>query len=69
MTIKENVARLAKERNVSLLEVEREAGLVERSTYRWNRQAPSIDKVCKVAKVLGVTVDELVKDVDFRSTR
>lgn len=65
MTIKENVARLARERRLSVLEVERMAGLVSRSTYRWNRQAPSIDKVCKVAQVLGVTVDEIVKDVDF----
>lgn len=67
--MKDTVARLARERNMTVLEVERKAGLVPRSIYRWNRQAPSIDKVCKVAKVLGVTVDELVRDVDFRTTR
>lgn len=61
MNIKENVARLAAEKHLTLLEVERMAGLLPKSTYRWNTNSPSIDKVVAVANALGVTVDELVK--------
>ena len=64
MELKENVARLAKERHMSVLEVERQAGLKPKATYAWDRQSPSIDKVWKVAKVLGVTIDELVSNLE-----
>lgn len=54
---------------MSIREVERKCGFAYGTLQRWNRIFPMIDKVWKVASVLGVTVDELVKDVDFRATR
>lgn len=45
-------------------QIEREAGLSERTIRRWDDHSPSIDKVFRVAKVLGCTVDDLVKDED-----
>lgn len=50
-----------KEKGMTLAELEREAGLANRTIYKWNENVPSVEKVVAVAKALGVTVDELVK--------
>lgn len=50
-----------KERGITLAELERQAGLANRTIYKWNDNVPSVEKVLAVANVLGVTVDELVK--------
>ena len=50
-----------KERGITLAELERQAGLANRTIYKWNENVPSVEKVLAVANVLGVTVDELVK--------
>lgn len=55
------IAEKCKERGISLAELERQAGLSNRTIYRWNENLPSIDKVCAVAKVLGCKVDDLLK--------
>ena len=64
-----NVKQKAQEANLSIRELERRCGFHYGIIQRWDEHLPSIDKVCKVAKVLGVTVDELVRNVDFRTTR
>ena len=51
-----------KERGITLAELERQAGLANRTIYKWNESVPSVDKVLAVANVLGVTVDELVRE-------
>lgn len=63
------VKQYAQQAKLSIREVERRCGFHYGIIQRWDEHLPSIDKVVKVAKVLGVTVDELVKDVDFRTTR
>lgn len=50
-----------KEKGMTLAELERQAGLANRTIYKWNENVPSVEKVLAVANVLGVTVDELVK--------
>ena len=50
-----------KEKGLTLAELERQAGLANRTIYKWNENVPSVEKVLAVANVLGVTVDELVK--------
>lgn len=50
-----------KEKGMTLAELERQAGLANRTIYKWNENIPSVEKVLAVANVLGVTVDELVK--------
>ena len=43
-------------------QIEREAGLTVRTIRRWDDHLPSIDKVYRVANVLGCTVDELIRE-------
>lgn len=50
-----------RERGMSLAELERQAGLANRTIYKWDESVPSVEKVLAVADVLGVTVDELVR--------
>lgn len=52
----------AKQQKISVREIERRANVSENSIYRWDDAPPSIDKVFRVAKVLGCTVDELLAD-------
>lgn len=52
---------LAKERKLTIAEVERMAGLKPRTVYKWDENIPSVDKVKRVADALSVTVDELMK--------
>ena len=65
----ETIKAIAQDAQLSIREVERRCGFSYGIIQRWDEHLPSIDKVCKVAKVLGVTVDELVRNVDFRTTR
>lgn len=45
---------------ISLNQLEEMAGIGKNTIYRWNDSLPGIDKVQKVAQVLGVTLDELL---------
>lgn len=45
----------------SLNELERRAGLGLNTVTRWPEKSPSIDKVFRVARVLGCTVDDLIR--------
>ena len=47
---------------MSYNKLEMEAGLTRNSIYKWASNTPSVDKVAAVAKVLGVTIDELMKE-------
>lgn len=56
------IKRLCVDRGIrSLSELENLSGVQPRSIYRWDRNRPSVDRAAKVAKVLNVTVDELLK--------
>ena len=48
----------------SMNELERRADLGLNTVYRWPEKSPSIDKVFRVARVLGCTVDELIAEPD-----
>lgn len=56
------IKALAKERKLTIAEVERIAGLSPRTVYKWDENIPSVDKVKRVADVLSVTVDQLMKE-------
>ena len=58
----DKVKSLAAERGMSYNKLEMEAGLTRNSIYKWASSTPSVDKVAAVAKVLGVTIDELMKE-------
>ena len=58
----DKVKSLAAEKGMSYNKLEMEAGLTRNSIYKWAFNTPSVDKVAAVAKVLGVTIDELMKE-------
>lgn len=54
----------SKNARITIRELEKRAQLGENTIYRWDNAPPSIDKVARVARVLGCTVDELITDAD-----
>ena len=58
--LKENVFRLISERGLSVRKVERDLGFGYGTLQAWDKHMPSIDKVEKVAKYFGVSVDALI---------
>lgn len=58
------IKRLCKERKMTLGEVEAIAfpGIKGQVIGRWDENRPSVDRVKAVADVLGVTVDELLRE-------
>lgn len=56
----QKIKELCKEKNMTPADVERAAGLVNKTIYTWSRVIPSVDKVSRVAEVLGVTIEELL---------
>lgn len=57
-----NIKRLCAEQGITIAELERRAGLIPRTMARWDITMPSVDKVVCVAKVLDVTVEDLLAD-------
>lgn len=60
MTIYERTESIAKERGLSMPELEKKAGLGEKSIYSWKRSTPNSDKLARVADVLHVSTDYLL---------
>lgn len=56
------IRELGKEKGMSLVDVATRAEQTPMAIYRWGASNPGIDKVKAVADVLGVTVDELLKE-------
>ena len=59
--ITEKIKELAKQQRLSIRQIEIAAGLSNGSITRWSEKSPSIDKVYRVANVLGCTVDDLIR--------
>lgn len=58
-----NIKMYAKRRGLSVAEVERRAGIAQNSVYNWkNGRQPNLTSLQKVADVLGVTVNTLLKE-------
>lgn len=60
MTLKEKVTDLCKEKNLSVRELERRAGLKQRTIQHWDESEPSGTKLLAVALVLDVPIEELL---------
>lgn len=57
------IRRLCKEHGItSMNALEAKCGLSTNTIYKWDEYKPSVDKVAKVAKELGVSVDELLRE-------
>lgn len=60
----DNIRYYIKEAGLSISETERRAGLARGHIDKWKESSPSVTNIKKVADVLGVTVDELIKERD-----
>lgn len=52
---------MAKEKGMSINQLEEKAKLSKGSTYKWNVVSPSIKNLKKVADVLECTVNDLIE--------
>ena len=60
MGISDRIRELAEKEGISFNALEKKVGLGKSVIYRWNDNAPSVDKVKKVADYFGVSVDYLL---------
>ena len=56
------IKRLCAERNISISQLEKEAGLGNGTISGWKESMPRIDSLQAVARVLKVTVDDLLSE-------
>ena len=57
----ERIKIVAKERGISISELERKSELAQGSICKWNEIKPAFDKVVKVAHCLGISVEYLAE--------
>jgi transcriptional regulator with XRE-family HTH domain len=57
----EKILAICKERGISIARLERECGLGNATVRGWSTASPSVDNLSKVAKHLGVGIDELLR--------
>lgn len=60
MTVFDNIKIIAKQHGLTLGEINEKAGLGTRTIYRWKTNEPTLANLTKVAKVLNVSVSELL---------
>ena len=58
----EKIAKLCKERNISIARLEREAGIGNGCIGKWTTRIPNFASLEKVAKALDIPIAELVDD-------
>lgn len=57
--IKTKVKEYAAKRGIPIIQLEKECGLSNGAIHHWDEVMPGVDSVIKIARVLGVTVEEL----------
>ena len=53
---------MCKERGITIKQLERDAELGEGTIKKWSDFNPRLENVVKVADVLGVSVDDLIRE-------
>lgn len=56
-----NVKKICGQKKLSIYRMESELGFPRSSICKWNENEPGIRKVQKVAKYLGVSIEELLE--------
>lgn len=56
------IKELCREQGITVAELERLAGLNQRTMAKWDETMPAADKLARVARVLHTTVEELLAD-------
>ncbi len=64
MDITNRIKETAKQKGVSIPMLEDQCGLGRNTIYKWDQSPPSVTKVEKVADLLDVSIDYLVKGRD-----
>ena len=55
------VKKAAKEKGISISEIEKKCSLSRGSLCKWDKVSPAFDKVVSVAKCLGIPITDLVE--------
>ena len=58
----ENVKEISEKKGMPIMEVEKRAGLSNGTISKWRKSSPTVESVKRVAGVLGVTVNRLLKE-------
>ena len=69
--ILERIKILKEKKRISIAELERRSNLGNGTIRRWDTSLPSAEKLQRVAKILGVTMDYLVNgedEIDSKAT-
>lgn len=66
MSLVENLKETCRKKGITVQELERRAGIALNSTYKWDKNSPSVNKVNAAAVVLGVKIDDLVNGKEER---
>jgi transcriptional regulator with XRE-family HTH domain len=64
MTIKDKVQELARQKKMTIAEVERNTGIANGTIGKWNRQNPSLETLQKIANYFNVSTDYLLGRTD-----
>jgi len=60
--IYENVKAIADKKGISIYELEKKAKLGNGTIGKWNDVSPNVENLSKVAKVLNVSINTLIKE-------
>ena len=58
----ERISKLCEANKMSIAQLEKKAGLGNATVRGWKDSSPTVSNLKAVADVLGVTIDELVKE-------
>ena len=58
----EKIKSLAKSKGKTLMDIEKECKIGQRSIYKWDEHMPSVDKAKRIADYFGITVEELMEE-------
>lgn len=61
MAIYDNIKRVAKGKNISIRELEISSGLSRGAISKWNVSQPKVFAIRKVAALLEVSIDDLLR--------
>ena len=56
----ETIKRLAKSKKIPIYKIEIALNISQGSICKWDKVKPSYDKICGVARILGVSVEDIV---------
>lgn len=62
--VKDKIKELCQMKGMTIKQLEQESGLCEGTIKKWSEFNPRVDSLKRVADVLNVTIDELVKEED-----